>query len=153
MVEILQFPSMASVFSPRPIPSHFGSRTALCSKARSPQIRIRQRLAKPRRSSFLVAAEGGNGLRQDEDKNKNNNGGGVDQKRDRQRSATFNFRWRDLLSPDPDNAVAVALTGLLTWASVQVLFQIFFISVAILLAALKYSFIAALLLFILIALL
>uniref|UniRef100_A0A7N2LES3 Transmembrane protein n=1 Tax=Quercus lobata TaxID=97700 RepID=A0A7N2LES3_QUELO len=65
----------------------------------------------------------------------------------------FNIRWGDLLDPDPDNILALALTGLLTWASVQVLWQLFFISVAILLAALKYSFVAALLLFILITLL
>lgn len=66
----------------------------------------------------------------------------------------FNFRWVDLvLDPDPQNIVAVALTGLLTWASVQVLWQLFFISLAILVAALKYSFIAAILLFILITLL
>ncbi|KAL0007902.1 hypothetical protein SO802_009404 [Lithocarpus litseifolius] len=65
----------------------------------------------------------------------------------------LNIRWGDLLDPDPDNLLALALTGLLTWASVQVLWQLFFISLAILLAALKYSFVAALLLFILITLL
>nr|XP_027102604.1 uncharacterized protein LOC113723834 [Coffea arabica] len=54
---------------------------------------------------------------------------------------------------DPDNVVAVGLTGVLAWASVQVLWQLFVISIAILLAALKYSFIAALLIFILITLL
>ncbi|KAJ0046239.1 hypothetical protein Pint_05882 [Pistacia integerrima] len=55
--------------------------------------------------------------------------------------------------PDPDNIFAVGLTGVLTWASVQVLWQLLVISSAILVAALKYSFIAALLLFILITLL
>lgn len=65
----------------------------------------------------------------------------------------LNLRWRDVLYPDPENIVAIGLMGLLTWVSVQVLGQLFFISVAILLAALKYSFIAALLLFILITLL
>ncbi|KAK5832927.1 uncharacterized protein LOC108452170 [Gossypium arboreum] len=70
-----------------------------------------------------------------------------------ERRSMFNFRLGDLLDPDPDNIVALGLTGLLTWASVQVLWQLFFISGAILLAALKYSFIAALLLFILITLL
>ncbi|XP_030530426.1 uncharacterized protein LOC115740912 [Rhodamnia argentea] len=65
----------------------------------------------------------------------------------------FNLRLRDLLDPDPDNILAVGLTGLLAWASVQVLWQLCFVSVAILVAALKYSFIAALLLFILITLL
>ncbi|KAK7393019.1 hypothetical protein VNO78_21469 [Psophocarpus tetragonolobus] len=63
------------------------------------------------------------------------------------------FNWRTLLDPDPDNVLALGLTGLLTWASVQVLWQLLFISVAILVAALKYSFIAVLLVFILIALL
>lgn len=66
----------------------------------------------------------------------------------------LNFKWIDLLiDPDPDNVVAVGLTGVLAWASVQVLWQLFVISVAIILAALKYSFIAALLIFILITLL
>lgn len=66
----------------------------------------------------------------------------------------LNLRWADLvLDPDPDNIVAVGLTGLLTWASVQVLWQLFVISAAIVLAALKYSIVAALLIFILITLL
>lgn len=66
----------------------------------------------------------------------------------------MNLRWMDLLlDPDPDNIVAVGLTGLLTWASVSILWQLFVIALAILLAALKYSFIAALLIFILITLL
>ncbi|KAK4736308.1 hypothetical protein R3W88_000005 [Solanum pinnatisectum] len=30
-----------------------------------------------------------------------------------------------LLDPDPDNIVAVGLTGLLTWASVSILWQLF----------------------------
>ncbi|KAL1190360.1 hypothetical protein V5N11_016743 [Cardamine amara subsp. amara] len=65
----------------------------------------------------------------------------------------FSFKWGDLLSPDKDNFVAVGLAGVLTWASLQVLSQLFFISFAILVAALKYSFIAALLIFILVTLL
>jgi hypothetical protein len=68
-------------------------------------------------------------------------------------SSFFGLNWSNLLDPDPDNVIALGLTGLLTWASVQVLFQLLFISLAILVAALKYSFIAALLIFILIALL
>ncbi|MCI15699.1 hypothetical protein A2U01_0036837 [Trifolium medium] len=68
-------------------------------------------------------------------------------------SSFFGLNWSNLLEPDPDNILALGLTGLLTWASVQVLFQLLFISLAILVAALKYSFIAALLIFILIALL
>lgn len=66
----------------------------------------------------------------------------------------LNLKWVDmLLDPDPENIVAVGLTGVLAWASVQVLWQLFVISVAIVLAALKYSFVAALLIFILITLL
>ncbi|XP_072957368.1 uncharacterized protein [Typha angustifolia] len=84
-------------------------------------------------------------------KREDNGDNGRDLKEDQK--TPFEFRWRDLLNPDPENLVAVGLTGLLTWASVQVLFQIFVISTAILLAALKYSFVAALLLFIVITLL
>ncbi|KAL8517027.1 hypothetical protein ACS0TY_015310 [Phlomoides rotata] len=66
----------------------------------------------------------------------------------------LNIRWVDLLlDRDPDNVVAVGLTGLLTWASVQVLWQLFVISASILIAALKYSVVAVLLIFILITLL
>ncbi|XP_050205481.1 uncharacterized protein LOC126655366 [Mercurialis annua] len=66
----------------------------------------------------------------------------------------FNVKLGDLfLDPDPDNILAVGLTGVLAWASAQVLWQLFIVSFAILTAALKYSFIAALLVFILITLL
>jgi len=70
-----------------------------------------------------------------------------------QRRPILGFNWRTLLDPDPDNVLALGLTGILTWASVQVLWQLLFISLAIFVAAIKYSFIAALLVFILIALL
>ncbi|XP_054786820.1 uncharacterized protein LOC129293042 [Prosopis cineraria] len=79
------------------------------------------------------------------------NGGKDNSSKDRR--PIFDFDLRSLLDPDPDNVLALCLTGLLTWASVQVLLQLCFISLAILLAALKYSFIAALLVFILITLL
>ncbi|KAA0034669.1 hypothetical protein IC582_022781 [Cucumis melo] len=83
---------------------------------------------------------------------KSSSNGGDDLKKER--GPVFNIKWAELLiDPDPDNILAVALTGLLAWASVQVLWQLFFISLAILVAALKYSFIAALLIFILITLL
>ncbi|KAH1228464.1 hypothetical protein GmHk_10G028443 [Glycine max] len=62
-----------------------------------------------------------------------------------QRRTILGFNWRTLLDPDPDNVLALGLTGILTWASVQVLWQLLFISLAILTAAIKYSFIAALL--------
>ncbi|CAL9075256.1 unnamed protein product [Musa acuminata var. zebrina] len=95
---------------------------------------------------FRVAAEGRNGLKQDDD-----GGGGVDL--GGPPAAGFQPPVARSPVPDPENIAAVALTGLLTWASVQVLFQLFVISVAILLAAVKYSFVAALLLIILITLL
>ncbi|GFQ04329.1 hypothetical protein PHJA_002576800 [Phtheirospermum japonicum] len=83
----------------------------------------------------------------------NGNNGGDEGKAENGRPR-FNLKWVDLvLDPDPDNIVAVGLTGLLTWASVQVLWQLFVISAAILLAALKYTIVAALLVFILITLL
>ncbi|XVE99083.1 hypothetical protein REPUB_Repub03eG0166000 [Reevesia pubescens] len=100
-------------------------------------------------SRFIIFAKNGNNAdlnkeapNKEKAEEKGNDGGSM-----------FNFRLGDLLDPDPDNIIAVGLTGLLTWASVQVLWQLFLISGAILLAALKYSFIATLLLFILITLL
>lgn len=116
-----------------------------------------QSLKTPKR--FVIHAtekENGNGLSMDPNESPGGgggggDGGGNDMKRDRR--PILNVNWRDLLDPDPDNILAVGLTGLLTWASVQVLGQLFFIGLAILVAALKYSFIAALLLFILITLL
>ncbi|MED6168349.1 hypothetical protein PIB30_010972 [Stylosanthes scabra] len=69
------------------------------------------------------------------------------------RGGIFSLSWNSIFDPDPDNVLALGLTGILTWASVQVLWQLLFISFAILVAALKYSFIAAILLFILITLL
>ncbi|CAN4114305.1 unnamed protein product [Withania somnifera] len=88
-----------------------------------------------------------NGLKNNDSSNGNGNGDGSGRPK-------LNLRWLDLLlDRDPDNIVAVGLTGLLTWASVSILWQLFVIALAILLAALKYSFIAALLIFILITLL
>ncbi|PKI63706.1 hypothetical protein CRG98_015896 [Punica granatum] len=91
-------------------------------------------------------------LRKDPKGNTGSNGAGDGDSKNGRRPI-FNLKLGDLLDPDPDNVVAVGLTCVLTWASVQVLSQLFLISAAILVAALKYSFIAALLLFILIALL
>ncbi|XXG64705.1 hypothetical protein AAC387_Pa05g2587 [Persea americana] len=112
-----------------------------------PNFRPRKDAVK-RRLTVVSAAGGSNG----QDKAPNEIGSGTskvggDVKRDGR------LRWRDLLDPDPENIFSIGLTGLLTWASVQVLWQLFFISLAILVAAIKYSFIAALLLFILITLL
>ncbi|KAG5574864.1 hypothetical protein H5410_054998 [Solanum commersonii] len=92
-----------------------------------------------------------NGLKNNGSSNGNGSNNGNDDGGGKPR---LNLRWMDLLlDPDPDNIVAVGLTGLLTWASVSILWQLFVIALAILLAALKYSFIAALLIFILITLL
>lgn len=119
---------------------------------------------------FLVfAADNGNGgsngeNAEDEMKQKQSNGlngnsinsnnGDEKEKPSGNGRPRLNLKWIDLLiDPDPENVVAVGLTGVLAWASVQVLWQLFVISVAIILAALKYSFIAALLIFILITLL
>ncbi|KAJ1703547.1 hypothetical protein LUZ63_003326 [Rhynchospora breviuscula] len=105
-----------------------------------------------RNISLSAQSNGGNGNGNGNGANGNGGGGGgLDERR---RSPLIDLRrWRDLLSADPENIAAVGLTGLLAWASVQALFQLIFISLAIVLAALKYSFIAALLLFILITLL
>lgn len=67
--------------------------------------------------------------------------------------ALSEIRWGELLSPDPANAAAVVLTGALAWAGASLLLQLALISAAIFAAAVKYSFVAALLLFVLIALL
>ncbi|KAJ0470322.1 hypothetical protein HanIR_Chr14g0717441 [Helianthus annuus] len=65
-----------------------------------------------------------------------------------------NFRWRELiLDPDPDNVVAVGLTGALVWAGVQVLWQLFVVMMAIMIAAIKYTFVGVLLIFVVITLL
>uniref|UniRef100_A0A0D3HSG9 Uncharacterized protein n=1 Tax=Oryza barthii TaxID=65489 RepID=A0A0D3HSG9_9ORYZ len=62
-------------------------------------------------------------------------------------------RWGELLTPEPANAAAVALSAALAWAGASLLLQLALISFAIFTAAVKYSFVAALLLFVLIALL
>ncbi|KAK9911916.1 hypothetical protein M0R45_035796 [Rubus argutus] len=102
---------------------------------------------------FVALANNNNGLNQQEKEEGIGSNGG-DEMGKNGRSIFSNIRWGDLLlDPYPNNILAVGLTGLLTWASVQVLWQLLFISLAILVAALKYSFIAAVLLFILITLL
>lgn len=82
--------------------------------------------------------------------NKGGGGGGGGDQKDGEREL---FRWRDLLDPDPENILAVGLTALLGLASLQALWQLLLTSLAILLGALKYSFVAAIILFILITLL
>ncbi|KAK1311208.1 hypothetical protein QJS10_CPA08g01587 [Acorus calamus] len=101
------------------------------------------------RRRLTVHAEGNNGLKSKEGEGTE---GPINGQDDLGR-ILGSWRWTDLIKPDGENIVAVGLAGLLAWASAQVLWQLFYISVAILLAALKYSFIAAFLLFILITLL
>ncbi|KAG2615276.1 uncharacterized protein LOC120666649 [Panicum virgatum] len=67
--------------------------------------------------------------------------------------ALSEIRWGELLSPEPANATAVVLTGVLAWAGASLLLQVLLVFATIFAAAVKYSFVAALLLFILIALL
>ncbi|TMW84659.1 hypothetical protein EJD97_024693 [Solanum chilense] len=133
------------------------------SKTHSPFSPIHTPKSKicPKRKHFIVfaAENGSNNTEKQENGLKNNgfsngNGSNDNGNGDGGGKPRLNLRWMDLLlDPDPDNIVAVGLTGLLTWASVSILWQLFVIALAILLAALKYSFIAALLIFILITLL
>ncbi|KAL8518154.1 hypothetical protein ACS0TY_009486 [Phlomoides rotata] len=103
----------------------------------------------PHPKQFQINAQNSNGDKNDALPGGNGDGGTVEDGRPK-----LNFRWVDLLlDRDPDNLVAVGLTGLLTWASVQVLWQLLVVSTAILIAAVKYSVVAALLIFILITLL
>ncbi|XP_057470472.1 uncharacterized protein LOC130759379 [Actinidia eriantha] len=136
-------------------------------KPPSPPLKFQSHRNPKKPRKFAIYAENGSGpitdpnereKKVDEGTNKNGGGGvgggGGEEEVKRNGWPRFNLRWADLvLDPDPDNIVAVGLTGLLAWASAQVLWQLFFISLAILVAALKYSFIAALLIFILITLL
>ncbi|KAI3470571.1 hypothetical protein Pfo_027234 [Paulownia fortunei] len=111
----------------------------------------------PNPKQFRIYAQNGNTDKKNDGglpTENGNNGGNGDDGKVKNGRPRLNLRWVDLvLDPDPDNIVAVGLTGLLTWASVQVLWQLFVISAAILLAALKYTIVAALLIVILITLL
>ncbi|KZV47043.1 hypothetical protein F511_34741 [Dorcoceras hygrometricum] len=106
------------------------------------------------RKRFLIYANNGNKKREDSSGVPTEKWSNEDDEKMKNELPRFNLRWVDLLlDPQPDNIVAVGLTGLLTWASVQVLWQLFLVSAAILIAALKYTLVAALLVFILITLL
>ncbi|GKV39778.1 hypothetical protein SLEP1_g47496 [Rubroshorea leprosula] len=102
-------------------------------------------------SRFALFAQSGNNdlIKESGEKERpsgfvNGDVGDFDSKKDRR--PVFNFRRGDLLDPDPENILAVGLTGLLGWASAQVLWQLFFISVAILVAALLIFILITLLL-------
>ncbi|KAK3016169.1 hypothetical protein RJ639_005653 [Escallonia herrerae] len=79
---------------------------------------------------MVCVEENGNGLNTDpeergknRDENKNN---GEDEDIGKgERQSRFSVNWMDLLlDPNPDNIVAVRLTALLMWASVQSLVKI-----------------------------
>ncbi|KAK9911912.1 hypothetical protein M0R45_035792 [Rubus argutus] len=95
------------------------------------------------------AERGERELEREDKKEKEHGSNGGDEMGKNQQSI-FNNRWSDLLlDSNPNNILVVGLMELLTWVSVQVLWQLLFISLAILVAALKYSFVAAVFLFIL----
>lgn len=139
--------------------SSLSTRSLRCKFTLHPAfLRPQSQIHRNRTRFTAFSSNNGNGLggnikeREGERNGAKGSNGGDDLKKER--GPVFNIKWAELLiDPDPDNILAVALTGLLAWASVQVLWQLFFISLAILVAALKYSFIAALLIFILITLL
>ncbi|KAM1778768.1 hypothetical protein FF1_040089 [Malus domestica] len=110
---------------------------AHCSHMRPIPISLIIRPTKPKSQRYpkdVVFANNGNGLEQDsnskervEEKGKDegtgSNGGGSDDDLGKNQRPLFgNIRWGDLLlDPDPNDVLAVGLTGLLTWASVRVL--------------------------------
>ncbi|KAH0980979.1 hypothetical protein GBA52_008156 [Prunus armeniaca] len=153
-----------TAFTPPPIPSSSLISTSRPLSIPSPtllnssSLLLKPQTQIPRKpKKFVIFANNPGGKEREEEKGKEEEigfGGRDDDLRENQRPLFGNIRWGDLLlDPDPNNILAVGLTGLLTWASVQVLWQLVFIALAILVAAVKYSFIAAVLLFILIALL
>ncbi|KAK9911944.1 hypothetical protein M0R45_035822 [Rubus argutus] len=101
------------------------------------------------RAWLFHTVEPAGGLEREDKKEKEHGSNGGDEMGKNQQSI-FNNKWSDLLlDSNPNNILVVGLTELLTWVSVQVLWQLLFISLAILVAALKYSFVAAVFLFIL----
>ncbi|KAF8658038.1 hypothetical protein HU200_059502 [Digitaria exilis] len=106
------------------------------------------------RLAFTRAASGGDGGPPAEgDKEQSPPAEGGKEQRGPSFPSLSEIRWGELLSPEPANAAAVVLTGALTWAGASLLLQLLLIFASIFAAAVKYSFVAAILLFILIALL
>ncbi|KAL1542327.1 hypothetical protein AAHA92_26439 [Salvia divinorum] len=131
---------------PPPLISSFNSKPLPFQISNFPSISISPKKSRPNRTLIHAQNGGDKGKELPKEKSGDENG--------KNGQPRLNLRWKDLLlDPDPDNIVAVGLTGLLTWASVQVLWQLVVISAAIVLAALKYTIVAALLVFILITLL
>lgn len=84
-----------------------------------------------------------------DESNSDNNNGDVEDEVPR-----VNLRWSELvLDPDRDNVVAVGLTGALVLAGVRVLWKLFVVTMAILIAAVKYTFVGVVLIFVVITLL
>ncbi|WCJ19244.1 hypothetical protein M5689_001541 [Euphorbia peplus] len=110
------FPSISKPLSPLPLPN---STFPFKTQFKNPKTQ----------SKFPLFATNNNS---DEPQKQQNN----DLKEDK--NPIFNVKLGDLLlNPDPDNLVAVGLTGLLAWASAQVLWQLLIVSLAILVAAVK----------------
>ncbi|GJW52273.1 hypothetical protein Tco_0093624 [Tanacetum coccineum] len=64
------------------------------------------------------------------------------------------LKWSELLlEPDRDNVVAVGLTGALVLAGLHLLWHLFLVIMAVLMAAVKYTFVGVLLILIVITLL
>ncbi|GMH26156.1 hypothetical protein Nepgr_027999 [Nepenthes gracilis] len=94
---------------------------------------------KIRRKLVVCAAENGYGTGKETERETEQKDNGL--KGDDWRPM-FNLKWTELfLDTDPDNLLAVGLTGLLTWASVQVLWQLLIVSLAIVVAALNSIFV------------
>ncbi|KAG6557086.1 hypothetical protein Mapa_001013 [Marchantia paleacea] len=63
------------------------------------------------------------------------------------------FRWKELLEPSVENVLALALTAVLAFAGVQIVWQMVVVATAITLSALKYTVLAAIIVGLLIFLL
>ncbi|KAL3692959.1 hypothetical protein R1sor_006610 [Riccia sorocarpa] len=57
------------------------------------------------------------------------------------------FQWKQLLEPTPENLLAVGLTALLAFAGLQIIWQMAVVAAAITLSALKYTVLAAIIVF------
>lgn len=63
------------------------------------------------------------------------------------------FQWKELLEPSVENVLALALTAVLAFAGVQIIWQMVVVATAITLSALKYTVLAAIIVGLLIFLL
>ncbi|CAL4896552.1 unnamed protein product [Urochloa decumbens] len=118
-------------------------RSPLYPRILTPACSLRPRRKTPR-LAVARAASGGNGGPPAE---------GEREQKGPSLPALSEIRWGELLSPEPANATAVVLTGALAWAGASLLLQLVLVFAMIVAAAVKYSFVAAVLLFVLLALL